>query len=188
MGWGTTEHFQKRKKGVGFGSYQPPAETRRPQVVFITTADHARTYFHKVAEAALTFKDVRIVHSDEESTLDEATLREHLEGVAVVVIGTCKRQSIAKDSYSQRIEALAASIARANGSHIVLYSERVHEPVQRHLEEARKSAAVIVVVEDRVTANESGFLELFPMSTQFVQGGEKPEDLARVGKSIAALL
>lgn len=181
MAWGSTDYLDDKGSGVGFGQ-GPIAEKRKMQVVFVSSGDFARDYFHAIAEQSLLFNDVAVVHGSDAATIDEAELAQKIEGAKVVIIGTCKRRSVVKGSRAQKIESFAIEQARRTGARIVLFSECAHEATLPHLEPARQTTPIVMVRED--TAGPGAFLDMFPMDTEFVPVGNDDDSLTRMGAAI----
>jgi len=179
MAWGSTDYLD-RKGGGGWRA--TVADQKKMQVVFVSSGDFARDYFHAISEHSLQFNDVAVVHGSDAASIDEDELAKKIDGAKVVVIGTCKRRSIVKGSRAQQIESSAVEHARRTGARIVLFSEYAHEATLPHLEPARQTTPIVMIREN--TSGPGGFLDLFLMGTEFVPVGNDDDSLTRMGAVI----
>ena len=182
-GWGSFQETEsereerQRRNGVGFGNHTP-AETRKPQIVFITNDGESRAFCHKLCEhESLRFVDVRITH---EAGID--AIASLVASTRLVVIATC-RASLDKGSDAQEREKLAISIAQKHDIPVAILAGENHEAVQDYLAGVRGKMPLVIVPVNNGYFGE-GFMECFPLRTQFVERGDTPTHIEQIAREL----
>ena len=176
MGWGGDE-YQDQASHPTFPS--PAHELNFPaNIVFFTSSEAAREYCKKLcSDIRLAFGSTRIAHDADDNLIQELVSRARL-----VIIVTC-RESLDNGSPAQRREQIVSEIAIKRGVRIAILANENHEAVQDHLGFARGTMPLVIV---NVNNNHfgGGFMDSFPMRTQFVERGETPEHIEQIAEEL----
>lgn len=176
MTWGGTADLDR--KPVGIGSTVAPVEPRKTRMVFVTSEQNARSACHRLCEhESIRFCETHVAHNPTAENLERL-----IEHTRLVIIAT-SRASIDKDSGAQQLERQASDIARRHGVKIAIFSQENHEAVQAHLDTARATQPLVIVPVNGGSFGE-GFIDSFPMRTQFVERGETPAHLDQIAKEL----
>lgn len=176
MTWGGTADLDR--KPVGIGSTVAPVEPRKTLMVFVTSEQNARSACHRLCEhESLRFCETHVAYNPTPENLERL-----IEHTKLVIIAT-SRSSVDKDSSAQKLERRAAETARRHGKKIAIFSQENHEAVQAHLDIARATQPLVIVPVSGRSFGE-GFMDSFPMHTQFVERGESPAHIDQIVKEL----
>lgn len=163
-------------------------------VLFVSSGQYAETYFKALHCKLAPLYRLKHIKADER-TDPEVVQRSAVEA-HVVVVGTCKRVSLTKDSPIQKIEVAACAAAtsikrvhfadRTTPPRLVLVAEEAYELAMPHLEEARRHCAYAMIAEE--PSGLGGLLDLFPVETHVHAAPQTEAGYERARSALTALL
>ena len=156
----------------------PPRAVQPLEIVFVTSDDDSRGFCHALCDQeALRLTEVRITHGAGDEALVELIPKARL-----VVIATC-RESVDKDSAAQKRERHASELARSGGVPVALLASQSHEAAQDHLALVRMKMPLVICPVHQGSFGQ-GFMDCFPLRTQFVERGDSPAHLEQIAREL----
>ena len=170
MAWGRpleTKDERERREGRQRGNTLLSA-LKKTLIVFVTSSKSSRSLCHLLCEHdRMKFNEFSIAHNATHQSLSSL-----IPNTNLVVIGTC-RESLDRESVVQEREKFVCELAREHHKPVALFANEDDEVVQDHLAWARGMRPLVIVPVHNGHFGE-GFMDCFPIGTQFLERGDAP--------------